>query len=413
MTDATGHGATRWCLRSQRGALLALALAAIATSTMLAASAAAKTPGKTYCFNGVCHRVLTLSETRRRIGKHTSVLASHYSDCKVDPYNPCGLTSSGAVFRPSRADNAASPVYPNGTRLLVWNPSNNRAAVVRIDNAGPYWGNRMLDLSRAAADKLGFRHRGVARLIVQVIAAPTYSEATYRHRREYPPVPGYIGRHESLAAALAVAITSNPSGAQDRPLANVILPVKNTLTPLRRVAVTTSDTTDPISLVAPSGHAMRVPAALARAELPLPLPQQAPAALRRMAALEPRATKRRNRAEEAPAKRRARASASRRPNTEPREKQPSLRKSSAKPAKHDPGISRKSPPAQNRPGTRLEVAMKTAAPRQPTGGATGETASISRTIPSPEPAAAPTPIVVSRPAFKWRRKYFGMNPGGS
>jgi rare lipoprotein A len=165
----------------------------------------AKTPGKTYCFGGVCHRVLTLAETRARVGKKTTAVTSYYDDCRSDRFNPCGLTSSGAVFRPDKADNAASPVYPNGTKLLVFNPRTGRAAVLRVNNAGPYKGRRTLDVSRGAAAKLGFRHAGVARLIVKVVKAPTRAEARYRARRTYAPVPGYIGRFDSIGAALAAS----------------------------------------------------------------------------------------------------------------------------------------------------------------------------------------------------------------
>jgi rare lipoprotein A len=165
----------------------------------------AKTPGKTYCFGGVCHRVLTLAETRARVGKKTTAVTSYYDDCRSDRFNPCGLTSSGAVFRPDKADNAASPVYPNGTKLLVFNPRTGRAAVLRVNNAGPYKGRRTLDVSRGAAAKLGFRHAGVARLIVKVVKAPTRAEARYRARRIYAPVPGYFGRFGSIGAALAAS----------------------------------------------------------------------------------------------------------------------------------------------------------------------------------------------------------------
>lgn len=162
----------------------------------------AKTPGKTYCFNRKCHRVKTIAETRREIGKVRVVYASHYGDCRRDRYNPCGLTSSGERFRPNAADNAASPNYPDGTRLLVWNPRNGSTLVVRINNAGPYWGNRTLDLSRGAARKLGFARRGVARLHVNVLSAPTRAQARYRRLRRYRPVAGYIGKFGSMKMAL-------------------------------------------------------------------------------------------------------------------------------------------------------------------------------------------------------------------
>ena len=47
----------------------------------------------------------------------------------------------------------------------------------------------------------GSGRQGVARLKVQVLRAPTRREARYRRGRRYAPVPGYIGRHSSMAMA--------------------------------------------------------------------------------------------------------------------------------------------------------------------------------------------------------------------
>ncbi|WP_083509639.1 septal ring lytic transglycosylase RlpA family protein [Hyphomicrobium sulfonivorans] len=182
-------------------ASIAPAITAMAIPATVISSAEAKTPGKTYCFVGKCHRVKTIAETEALVGKEQSVVASHYDDCKKDRYNPCGLTSSGERFHPDRPDNTASPVYPDGTTLLVWNPNNKRALVVRVNNAGPYWGNRTLDLSRAAAEKLGFAGQGVAKLKMKVVKAPEAHEARYKKNRNYDPVPGDIGQYASITDA--------------------------------------------------------------------------------------------------------------------------------------------------------------------------------------------------------------------
>ncbi len=183
-----------------RSAMLA-ALAILAAAVLPAADAAAKTPGSTYCFHGTCHRVRSIAETHAMVGRTEQLSTSFYDDCKRDRYNPCGLTSSGERFRADQPDNAASPIYPDGTTLLVFNPATQRAAVLRVNNAGPYWGSRKLDVSRAAADKLGFRGKGVAKLQVKVLKAPTKAEATYRKNRKYEPVAGYVGQFASLDAA--------------------------------------------------------------------------------------------------------------------------------------------------------------------------------------------------------------------
>lgn len=170
--------------------------------------AEAKTPGKTYCFHGTCHRVKTIAETEALVGTEDTLVASHYDSCKRDRHNPCGLTSSGEVFRPDDPDNAASPIYPDGTTLLVWSPATGVSLVLRVNNAGPYWGDRRLDVSRGAAEVLGFASQGVATLKVRVLSAPDMAEATYKKNRTYDPVPGYIGRFASLDAAHAGVASS-------------------------------------------------------------------------------------------------------------------------------------------------------------------------------------------------------------
>jgi rare lipoprotein A (peptidoglycan hydrolase) len=179
-------------------ASIASAFAAVAIPATISTPVEAKTPGKTYCFVGKCHRVKTIAETQALVGKEEAITASHYDDCSKDRFNPCGLTSSGERFHPDRPDNTASPIYPDGTQLLVWSPENKRALVVRVNNAGPYWGNRTLDLSRAAAEKLGFEGDGVAKLKVKVIKAPEEHETKYVKNRNYDPVPGDIGQYASL-----------------------------------------------------------------------------------------------------------------------------------------------------------------------------------------------------------------------
>lgn len=194
----------RWAAPALRCMFVALALLVPVT----AHPAFAKTPGKTYCFLGVCHRVQTLDETARQVGKTVVKHTSYYDDCSKDRFNPCGLTSSGEAFRPGRPDNAASPIYPNGTKLLVFNPQTRQSAVIRVNNAGPYWGNRTLDVSRGVAERLGFAKSGVAKLEIKVIGAPTPAEATYSRNREYAPVPGPTGVFGSIDQAFAGIATA-------------------------------------------------------------------------------------------------------------------------------------------------------------------------------------------------------------
>lgn len=201
-----------------RSNAVAVMIAGIAAMAAASGTAEAKTPGKTYCFNGVCHRVNTLQEMSGLVGKDVSFKTSFYDDCKRDRFNPCGLTSSGEVFRANDADNAASPIYPNGTVLLLRNPSNGESAVVRVNNAGPYWGKRKLDVSRGTAVKLGFKKQGVASLEVRVISAPSKAEARYQKYRRYAAVPGPIGRFASIDAAMATPTVMIAMGTVPKPI---------------------------------------------------------------------------------------------------------------------------------------------------------------------------------------------------
>ena len=206
--------------RGRQSAVRALALnlfiasaAAFAAGIATVADAEAKGPGRTYCFLKKCHRVKTIAETQALVGRDMTVIASHYDDCKKDRFNPCGLTSSGEPFFPERADNAASPILPDGTVVLVWSKVSQEALVIRINNAGPYWGNRKLDLSRAAARKLGIG--GVGEVTMRVLRAPTPTEARYSRNRRYERVPGPIGQFASLDAAhgaMSVMIAEGKAG---------------------------------------------------------------------------------------------------------------------------------------------------------------------------------------------------------
>ena len=203
--------------------------ASLIVGAATAPTADAKSPGARYCFHGYCHRVGTLAQTATLVGWRGYVLASYYDSCYLDRSNPCGLTSSGAVFRADLPDNAASPLLPDGTVILAYNPKTGDASVLRITNAGPYSGERKLDVSRAAAEKLGFRQQGVAALVISVLQSPTQAEANYVSRRVYPMVPGYLGRFATVDIALETARARFRLDEEGEQLAEVVPPEASAL----------------------------------------------------------------------------------------------------------------------------------------------------------------------------------------
>jgi rare lipoprotein A len=70
-------------------------------------------------------------------------------------------TSSGETYD-MYAMTAAHPVLPIPSYARVTNPANGRSVVVRINDRGPHYRGRSIDLSRGAAAKLGMIHPGTA-----------------------------------------------------------------------------------------------------------------------------------------------------------------------------------------------------------------------------------------------------------
>jgi rare lipoprotein A len=68
-------------------------------------------------------------------------------------------TASGERMNPA-AMTAAHRSLPFGSRVQVTNQRNGRSVIVRINDRGPFVRGRIIDLSKAAARRLGFVSRG-------------------------------------------------------------------------------------------------------------------------------------------------------------------------------------------------------------------------------------------------------------
>ncbi|NJR39421.1 MAG: septal ring lytic transglycosylase RlpA family protein [Leptolyngbyaceae cyanobacterium CSU_1_4] len=76
------------------------------------------------------------------------------------PYFHGRQTATGEIFDQNKLT-AAHPSLPFGTFLKVTNLLSGQQVVVRINDRGPYWGDRSLDLSRQAALCLNSEAKGV------------------------------------------------------------------------------------------------------------------------------------------------------------------------------------------------------------------------------------------------------------
>lgn len=78
------------------------------------------------------------------------------------------MTASGEKYKRNKLT-AAHKSLPFGTKIRVTNLANNESVEVVVNDRGPYVENRIIDLSRAAAEKLGFVSQGLADVKLEVV----------------------------------------------------------------------------------------------------------------------------------------------------------------------------------------------------------------------------------------------------
>ena len=79
------------------------------------------------------------------------------------------LTANGEIFDPELVT-AAHKTLPMPSVVRVTNLDNGKSLVVRINDRGPFVAGRIIDLSREAARRIGYKDNGLARVRVQVLA---------------------------------------------------------------------------------------------------------------------------------------------------------------------------------------------------------------------------------------------------
>jgi len=115
-----------------------------------------------------------------RVGKPYNVAGRTYTPEDNARYNMVGLaswygddfhgryTANGEVYD-MNAISAASPTLPLPCYARVTNLSNHRSIVVRVNDRGPYVGDRLIDVSVKTAKLLGFYGQGVTRVKVEYV----------------------------------------------------------------------------------------------------------------------------------------------------------------------------------------------------------------------------------------------------
>jgi rare lipoprotein A len=109
---------------------------------------------------------LTTTDARRpaKVGHQPRVITASW----YGPHFHGHRTSNGEVFNQYRLT-AASRTLPMNSMVKVTNLDNGKSVVVRINDRGPYVGNRAIDLSRAAARKIGLTHKGTGAVKISLL----------------------------------------------------------------------------------------------------------------------------------------------------------------------------------------------------------------------------------------------------
>jgi rare lipoprotein A len=106
-------------------------------------------------------------------------------------------TANGETFD-MHAISAAHPTLPMPSYVRVSNLANGRSLIVRVNDRGPFKGNRVIDVSGKAAELLGFRQNGLAQVRVEYVGRASVHGsddrmlmATLRHG-EPAPAPSSV-----------------------------------------------------------------------------------------------------------------------------------------------------------------------------------------------------------------------------
>ncbi len=193
-----------------------------------------------------------------QVGKPYSVAGRTYIPRDNPRYSKVGLASwYGSAFHGRLTANgevydvngltAAHPTLPLPSYVRVTNLENGRSLVVRVNDRGPFARNRLIDVSSRAADMLGFRRKGTAKVQVDYIGPARMDGLDERtllasyHGPSQGGIFSAFANNRTATAGMAVAAvtpTPRPQSADDAdgdPLE---------LTPTYRTAAYQPDQTD-------------------------------------------------------------------------------------------------------------------------------------------------------------------------
>ncbi len=196
-----------------------------------------------------------------KVGNPYQINGIWYYPAENDKYDSTGIaswygpnfhgkpTANGEIFDENQLT-AAHPTLPMPVLARVTNLENGKSIIVRVNDRGPFAAGREIDMSRHAAELLGFKQKGTAKVRVQYVGRA--------------PLEGGIGDGRGVAETFVAPPVETPP--EERQVAGTA--------PVTRVAtVSTSALAAPVGASAASASSASAPEASMK-----PIPDKAPQA---------------------------------------------------------------------------------------------------------------------------------------
>jgi len=195
-----------------------------------------------------------------KVGKPYKVKGKWYRPAHDPGYNKVGTaswygrdfhgraTANGEIYN-MNAMTAAHTTLPLPSMVEVTNLENRRRIVVRVNDRGPFASNRIIDLSRAAARRLGFEKKGLAKVRVRFLgpAALPGQRSNRIYAKAAPKQPASVAaqdHHHHPITEARNGVTGAVSVVEEQP--SVSPPIASAIPP----ASSSTDTVPPPTVIA-------------------------------------------------------------------------------------------------------------------------------------------------------------------
>jgi|TARA_R110001583_G_scaffold178786_2_gene334862 rare lipoprotein A len=207
-----------------------------------------------------------------KIGKPYEIAGQWYYPAADYEYRETGIaswygpkfhgkyTANGEIFDQNEVS-AAHRTLPLPSIVRVTNLENGRSLKVRINDRGPFARSRIIDMSRKAAQLLGFEQKGTAKVVVEVLEAESQQAALIAQGKASPSMATAAEKETVTAAPRAsvetVSLDAPPSNKSPNDFDDSPTPVKRSKfqqePPADNVAVTAQANPEVnVSAIAPS-----------------------------------------------------------------------------------------------------------------------------------------------------------------